>query len=709
VLLQAISDKLDSDISDVSDKTLLVIGRLDAFGNDNYISPEERKSLKETYDGFSSEYTSILSQAKTLGLSGTAAYTNYNNFKTYAESALKYYSSTANTITDSESNYYGFIKIVNTGTGTTNTSGYGSGAKFYGNIAEYYKKKDTLQQKITEKLNTKIDNIEIPEFADNSWLTDQFEEGTTEFYGGAVISNILTVKNDTNEAITGFINGSDNRDFKGDKDSSSFIMLGLGLDDTILESGVTLYRWEVCTDWTQYKGIYGSAYTSASGVSEIGEWDVAVTENEENSAHIEDIEWIWLNTTDAYRANTMAKQGTLLCYTKDDSDELQKLEWKSFHSGYYNRSSPCLWAGYSDDFNSQRKPFRCNSTLTATVSKVQTARTKIYNDGVIETTQLIAPTGFFGGDIESSGIFTGKLEVDEGTLTNIEMSDSNISDSNFIVNGTGSLKVYSGQNYTGYYGYPVFKMDNLAVETGATKESAFVDSAYHYYKNSNGNNDGQWYGGFSDDSWITLTSMDIGRNAVTASTPQMTCSYWIYTSGQKTAKNPKFAMRLIGIIDSERYETIYTYKSFGEASFEGGDKKGGDAYWKNIIPAKSGIKVSSGYQSIAIQYQWYMHLHTYAWLSMDKSAGSFTINPNGGKIEVNYGARYDTFHLGNNGLSYYRTNGKANLIISPNKLEMSRGGYGIKIDDNGIYLSTSTSGTLSYKKLTISGSTITVS
>jgi hypothetical protein len=104
-----------------------------------------------------------------------------------------------------------------------------------------------------------------------------------------------------------------------------------------------------------------------------------------------------------------------------------------------------------------------------------------------------------------------------------------------------------------------------------------------------------------------------------------------------------------------------------------------------------------------------MHLHTYAWLSMDKSAGSFTINPNGGKIEVDYGARYDTFHLGNNGLSYYRTNGKANLIISPNKLEMSRGGYGIKIDNNGIYLSTSTSGTLSYKKLTISGSTITVS
>jgi hypothetical protein len=34
VLLQAISDKLDSDISDVSDKTLLAIGRLDAFGDD---------------------------------------------------------------------------------------------------------------------------------------------------------------------------------------------------------------------------------------------------------------------------------------------------------------------------------------------------------------------------------------------------------------------------------------------------------------------------------------------------------------------------------------------------------------------------------------------------------------------------------------------------------------------------------------------------
>ena len=407
---------------------------------------------------------------------------------------------------------------------------------------------------------------------------------------------------------------------------------------------------------------------------------------------------------------TLIENGTLLCFTENSAGKLEKLNWRYFSPGYYNRNESCLWAGYD---NTLVKPYRCNIDVIKSISKTQTARTKIYNDGLIETTQLDATKGFFGGEIDCNGIFHGKIDVNEGDIQNVEIIDCNISDSNFIVNKNSRLQICEGDTYTGYYGYPVFTMDNLEIETGSTTNSISVDSAYHYHKNSNGNNNGQWYG---NDNFITLTSININNEAITASTPAILCDYWIYTSGNKTAKTPYVGMYFSGLKNGT-WEIIETLYPFGEAYFLSGDTKGGDAYWRVVVPKKTDIKVSSGYTAVGIQYVWSMHLHTYAWLGADKSAGSLTIKPltdintpiSEAKITVKYPARPNTFHLGKNGISFYNKDNKTNVIISPKKIEMSREGVGIKIENGQIYLSTAGTSDLSYKKLIISGSTIVVS
>ena len=697
----------EAQVKNAQDELDKMSKKLDDWDNDGLLNPTELKELAKEYETIVAEFESICKQSENAGLDtspGNKPHYNYTQvYHTVTAMTQNYYLKTedgkyvnATATTDTATGKFikgGDCVIIKQGTDNQMVQ------YDYRYYQKYYEHRQKLLQAISDKLNEKIDSIEV---VDNSWLTNQFSSGTTDFYGGAVLSNLLAVK-DENQYVTGYINGNNGTDFVG-RNENSYIMLGLGMD-TEVDSAVTLYQWYVPSDWEKYGGIYNSG-TTTNSLSEIGEWDVAVVSDEDYS----DIEFIYLNADSAYSIPTLIENGTLLCFTENSAGKLEKLNWRYFSPGYYNRNEPCLWAGYDDTLV---KPYRCDIDVIKSISKTQTARTKIYNDGLIETTQLDATKGFFGGEIDCNGIFHGKIDVNEGDMKNVEIMDCNISDSNFIVNKDSRLQICEGDTYTGYYGYPVFTMDNLEIETGSTTNSISVDSAYHYHKNSNGNNNGQWYG---NDNFITLTSININNEAITASTPSILCDYWIYTSGNKTAKTPYVGMYFSGLKNGT-WEVIETLHPFGEAAFLSGDTKGGDAYWRVVVPKKTAIKVSSGYTAVGIQYVWSMHLHTYAWLGADKSAGSLTIKPltdintpiSEAKITVNYPARPNTFHLGKNGISFYNKDNKTNVIISPKKIEMSREGVGIKIENGQIYLSTAGTSDLSYKKLIISGSTIVVS
>ena len=663
-LLQKISDKLDSDINDVSDQTILAIGRLDAFSNDNYISPEERRSLKETYDGLSSEYTSITGQAQTLGLTGTTAYTDYTTWKTRAENALKYYSSTANTISDTASTYYGFIKIVYTTTGTTNVTNYGAGAKHYGNIAEYYKKKDILQQKITEKLNQKIDSIDIPEYVDNTWLVEQFDSGTTEFYGGAVLANMLSVK-DESGCVRGFMNGSKKSDFK--KDDGAIMMLGLGLENDakyVMGDQIRLYQWN------------GSTKTDPYAASMVGEFDVETIDEEGDIP--EELATIYINASGYTDLHTkIQKNQVRAVYYDSSTGKYKPLTWGYYRvDNYLDSTNAVLYAGATA--TSYIQPYKLYIDRSGYVREtyfnlVQLTPTRIYDDGSIYASYVNAPTGFFGGQIDSTGNFEGTIKSDESTLKHAQISDSE------IVNTTISLSN--------------LRIHNLDVPTGSTEDSKVVDSYYYYRQNSNGTDAGIWYGG-GDTEWYTLCEMDVHGQAFTATTPSFTMEYWIYSSGSKTPKTPKYGLRIAAYKSDGTCERK-TLRTYGNATANG-TIDGGNDYWKNTVSSQT-FNFSSGYTKVCIELLFYMHLHTYAWMGTDKSAGSITVTPGSAPLKIKFGSIVDTFQIGKNGIRF--SNSSTNALISPKKLELSYKGYGVKVEADGLYITAGS--TASWKKISI--------
>lgn len=121
------------------------IARFDGWADDGYISPQEVKTLRDELAIVKKEHDSLNAQALDYGLNAsTSDYnTTYNNYTKAYNAALltfNYYTSVRNAIADTSSQYFGSIKIANTGVSTTDTTG-----QYYGNIANYYGAKQDLQ------------------------------------------------------------------------------------------------------------------------------------------------------------------------------------------------------------------------------------------------------------------------------------------------------------------------------------------------------------------------------------------------------------------------------------------------------------------------------------------------------------------------------------------------------------------------------------
>ena len=94
-----------------------------------------------------------------------------------------------------------------------------------------------------------------------------------------------------------------------------------------------------------------------------------------------------------------------------------------------------------------------------------------------------------------------------------------------------------------------------------------------------------------------------------------------------------------------------------------------------------------------------MHLHTYAWMGADKSAGRITITPGSSPLKIKYGQSIDTFQIGKNGLRF--SNNYANALISPKKLELSYKGYGVKVETGGLYITSNSGSSPSWLKISV--------
>lgn len=186
---------------DYTDDTLAqqAIDRFNGWADDGYISPQEVKTLRDELAIVKTEHDSLDAQAVNYGLNVStnayyAVYTNYTKAYTAARLTFNYYTSAKHAVLDATSQYFGSIKIVNTGVNLDDTTG-----QYYGNIANYYGAKQDLQNALVSCAYNNSDDY-----------VDELKEvfGSVIVNKGATLTGYLGVTDKDTGDVTTALDGS---------------------------------------------------------------------------------------------------------------------------------------------------------------------------------------------------------------------------------------------------------------------------------------------------------------------------------------------------------------------------------------------------------------------------------------------------------------------------------------------------------------------
>lgn len=287
--------------------------------------------------------------------------------------------------------------------------------------------------------------------------------------------------------------------------------------------------------------------------------------------------------------------------------------------------------------------------------------TKIYADGTIITNNLISEDGYFGGDINSKGVFSGELKDATGTLNNVSITADTINTSLVVSDGKSINAVCNSSAY--------FIVNNKDVIDGMDYENWTVDSFVWDKQNKNGTNAGKTY---SEEKILLKVPIKTGA---TINIPKMSGFVKRYAPRKKT--NNRSSVYVNCYILSEKN---YTYTVFNKMvdvpAFKGSGSKEvtfETPAVKNAVFSK-GTNDNSSVGYLIIEFGMQIHLSTYSWLGLDKAAGHVYFNTNTSPIEITYKSGEPGVHIGPNGM-YARGN---IYLYSPDGLK------GIEITNSGV-------------------------
>ena len=302
-------------------------------------------------------------------------------------------------------------------------------------------------------------------------------------------------------------------------------------------------------------------------------------------------------------------------------------------------------------------------TITSTDSG--NANTILYEDGTLFTETIIANGGYFSGELDAKGRFSGELQDATGTLKGVTV-EANYLTGNIILNTSNSLKAKGGQEL--YFNVGKEKLKDLN-----TKEYWNVDEVFWERKNANGANAGQTY-----TKTLTIASVPF-KSGATVTIPSLNGSVYRYAPAGKTnkASNVKIVCSYRYNGESNSQELIN--KTMPLSSFKGAGNK------TNILSTekKSFEALKDGVLTIKFTYD--IHLSTYSWLGADKAYCKITFNAAGSKINVEYKQEACGTSIASNGMRVL-TSGGAKISAIDNKIELlsPNAQYGLQITDSGI-------------------------
>lgn len=288
--------------------------------------------------------------------------------------------------------------------------------------------------------------------------------------------------------------------------------------------------------------------------------------------------------------------------------------------------------------------------------------TKIYSDGTIETERLTCEDGFFGGEIDSNGIFKGSLINANGSLKNISIDGG-------YIRGNMAVEKYdtfvANSNYNTYFDVNSYPLDSMVDDV------TFHEIRGYQYdvQNANGNNNGKSYGPVS-----VVLSKFVVKSGATVTFQKMKASLARYVPTSRCN-----GLGLIGIectytpldkkLDNGR---IFNYSAYSEGFCR--KNKSRETIGFEIVSGSSlNNSVVSGNNLtykfctdtiVETTLNFYFHLSTYFWLGGDKAAGHVSVSA-GRAIIKNYDK--------NNGLH-----------IRPNGFYAKYGAYTFSVTESGI-------------------------
>lgn len=322
--------------------------------------------------------------------------------------------------------------------------------------------------------------------------------------------------------------------------------------------------------------------------------------------------------------------------------------------------------------------YKYNSGTTKNIETDKERRslgnTVILSDGTILTNAIVAKSGQYYGDINSDGVFKGKLDSASGYIKNC-----NISGSDITINGNKCFRVYkpnsvstvSGDEETNVTNEILNISPNVTLTTGS--ETNYYISTASEYNQHRKNGNITWY------KTTKLATINANKgNKIKI--PAISITANIYQPRKRQGKNSSPTARVyISYANGDQVD-ILSKKSLscGAESYNGRQYK-----WSVSSPATSLTAPCTGTA--------YVYIDISTWMN-DKQVGDyaaasfhFDVNDNivvGSNIQQN-----NKIFIGNNGLQIYTNAG--NIIQTINgdiELLSSNGNNGLRITNDGILI-----------------------
>ena len=335
---------------------------------------------------------------------------------------------------------------------------------------------------------------------------------------------------------------------------------------------------------------------------------------------------------------------------------------------YYNDTmKQMIYFILRDKTESMLVSFKPSEYEHKVTNKSENANTKIFSDGTIITTNLQAQDGYFGGNIDSGGIFKGVLNCSEGYFKNADINVKNISGK--VILNKDDIFAYKNDTQT------LFEIKDVSLAATQTTQYVDVSSYSTSVQNSNGNNDGQYYGGQE----IILAEIFIPAGSVITgiTIPNIEVVLNRYAPHRRTNNSCSVEVyaKYVGYSNNIVTQkcTASTHKGSG---------------WSNVKKTLSfgfTFSTSTVNRTLQIILKYRIHLSTYSLLGCDKAYFNLQVTPKG-RIVINYTKVPNKTAVGNNGAKLMSPNGAVISVIDGTiNILSSNNKFGLNITDSGIF------------------------